>query len=59
LENPLDAATVGRIVAALDDLGAREAAQAAAAEHLSVIEACANDELREFLLATLDLATAR
>jgi len=59
LGNPLDAATVGRIVEALDDLGAKEAAQSAAAEHLSVIEACANDELREFLLATLGLAAAR
>lgn len=57
--NSLDAATVGRIVEALDDLGAREAAQSAAAEHLAVIEACANDELREFLFATLDLAAAR
>jgi geranylgeranyl diphosphate synthase type I len=59
LGNPLDAATVGRIVEALDDLGAKEAAQSAAAEHLSVIEACGNDELREFLLATLGLAAAR
>jgi geranylgeranyl diphosphate synthase type I len=56
---PLDGVTVGRIVEALDALGAREAAQSAAGKHLAVLEACANLDLREFLLGTLDLTPAR
>jgi geranylgeranyl diphosphate synthase, type I len=55
----IDGATVGRIVAALDALSAREAAIAAAAEHLAVLEAHPNRALREFLTATLGLAPAR
>jgi geranylgeranyl diphosphate synthase type I len=57
--NPLDAATVRRVVEALDALGARETAHQAAAEHLAVIEACPNAEFREFLSNSLDLAAAR
>jgi geranylgeranyl diphosphate synthase, type I len=56
---PLDAATVGRIVEALETLGAREAAAQAVAEHLVVIEDHPNPELREFLSSTLGLAAAR
>jgi hypothetical protein len=44
------------VVAALDELGAREAARRAAAEHVAVIERHRNAEFRDFLLRTLDLA---
>jgi geranylgeranyl diphosphate synthase type I len=57
--NALDRETVIRVVDALNALGAKEAAQQAAAEHLAIIEACPNAELREFLLNTLDLVAAR
>lgn len=59
LGRPLDEFEVARVVAALDELGAREAARAAAAEHVAVIEHHRNAELRDFLLRTLDLAAAR
>ncbi|MGB6646565.1 MAG: hypothetical protein WBE35_16200, partial [Candidatus Cybelea sp.] len=55
----LDAAVVESIVAALDSLGAREAATEAAAKHLAVLESHPNRELREFLTGTLGLAAAR
>jgi geranylgeranyl diphosphate synthase, type I len=55
----LDPAAIRRVVEALDRLGAREAAQDAAVEHIAVIDACANADLRDFLCASLDLATAR
>ncbi len=54
----LDAATVERVVEALDALRAREAAAEAAAEHLAVLESHPNRELREFLSGTLGLAAA-
>jgi geranylgeranyl diphosphate synthase type I len=57
LGRPLQADEVERTIEALDKLGAREAAQQAAAEHVSIIEGQANAEFREFLLGTLDLAT--
>ncbi|MGC1760199.1 MAG: polyprenyl synthetase family protein [Candidatus Cybelea sp.] len=57
--DPLDAATVDRVVAALDALGARDAAAEAAAEHLAVLENHPNRELCEFLCSTLGLAAAR
>jgi geranylgeranyl diphosphate synthase type I len=56
LARPLDAAEVDAVVAALDELGAREAARRAAAEHVAVIERHRNAEFRDFLLRTLDLA---
>ncbi len=56
--DPLDAATVERIVDALEALGAREAATQAAAQHLAVVERHSNGELREFLCGTLGLAAA-
>lgn len=55
---PLDGATVDRIVDALDELGARRVATKAAAEHLAVVERHPNRELGEFLAATLGLAAA-
>ena len=58
LGRPLETREVERVIAALDRLGAREAARRAAAEHLAVIERHPNRPLREFLLATLDLAPA-
>ncbi len=58
LGRPLDPPAVALVVAALDDLGAREAAQAAAATHLAVVEGHPNVELREFLTGTLGLAAA-
>jgi geranylgeranyl diphosphate synthase, type I len=59
LGNPLEPPAVVRVVEALDRLGAREAAQDAAAEHLAVVEGHANRELREFLLNTLEVVAAR
>jgi geranylgeranyl diphosphate synthase, type I len=55
----LDQASVERIVAALEALGAREAAGEAAAEHLAVVEGHPNRELREFLSGSLGLTAAR
>ncbi len=54
----LDAQSVEQIVAALDSLGARQAAMQAAAEHLAVVESHPNRALREFLSATLGLVVA-
>jgi geranylgeranyl diphosphate synthase, type I len=55
----LDSQSVERIVDALDDLGARDAATRAVAEHLAVLDAHANQELRDFLAGTLGLVAAR
>jgi geranylgeranyl diphosphate synthase, type I len=54
----LDDAAVARVVDALDELGAREAATQKAAEHVGVIERHPNREFGEFLAATLGLTTA-
>jgi geranylgeranyl diphosphate synthase, type I len=59
LGDPLDTATVERVVGALNSLGARDAATEAAAEHLAVLENHPNRELCEFLCGTLGLAAAR
>jgi geranylgeranyl diphosphate synthase, type I len=59
LGDPLEQPAVELVVEALDRLGAREAAQHAAAEHLAVVEGHANRELREFLLNTLEVVAAR
>ncbi len=45
-----------RVVDALDDLGAREAAGRAAAEHLAVIERFPASQIRDFFLSPLGLA---
>ncbi|HEV3091158.1 MAG TPA: polyprenyl synthetase family protein [Candidatus Cybelea sp.] len=55
---PLESSEVGVVIDALDDLGAREAALQAAAEHVGVIERHSDRALREFLAGTLGLATA-
>jgi geranylgeranyl diphosphate synthase, type I len=54
----LEPQEVERVVEALEQLGAREAARRALAEHVAVIERHPNRELREFLLGTFDLAAA-
>ena len=53
----LDAATVEAVVAALNELGAREAANEAAAAHLAVVERHPVKPVREFLLSSLELAS--
>ena len=58
LGRPLEVTEVDRVVEALDRLGAREAAQRAAAEHVAVIERHHNKEFRDFLLGTLGLSPA-
>ncbi len=52
---PLQPGEVARVVAALDQLGAREAAGRAIAEHVGVLEAHSGAQVREFLLGSLDL----
>ena len=59
LGRPLGREEVRRVVAALDELGAREAAGEAVAEQIGVIERHRNADFRDFLLRTLDLAAAR
>jgi geranylgeranyl diphosphate synthase type I len=54
----LDDAAVAKVVEALDELGAREAATQKAAEHVGVIERHPNREFGEFLAATLGLTAA-
>jgi geranylgeranyl diphosphate synthase, type I len=50
---PLEYSEVERVVAALDDLGAREAAARAVAEPMAVVERHPNRALRDYLLETL------
>lgn len=52
----LDTATVTSVIEALDDLGAREAADTAIAEHLAVVERHPVASVRDFLLGSLQLA---
>lgn len=59
LGRPLECDEVERVIAALDTLGAQEAARQAAAEHLAIIERHRNGDFRDFLLSTLDLAAIR
>jgi geranylgeranyl diphosphate synthase, type I len=54
----LDAATVTAVIEALDDLGAKEAAYAAIAEHLGVVERHPVASIRDFLLSSLQLASS-
>jgi len=49
----LDASEVERVVGALDDLGAREAARRAVAESMAVVERHPEQGLRAYLLGTL------
>jgi geranylgeranyl diphosphate synthase type I len=52
----LDTATVTSVIDALDELGAREAADTAIAEHLAVVERHPVASVRDFLLGSLQLA---
>ena len=53
----LDNGTVASVVDALDELGARDAANQAAAGHLSIVERHPVKGVREFLLSSLELAS--
>jgi geranylgeranyl diphosphate synthase type I len=53
----LDADTVSEVIEALESLGAREAAHAAVAEHLAVVERHTEPSVRDFLLSSLELAS--
>lgn len=52
-QRALERDEVDRVVAALDELGAREAAERVVAEQLAVVEGHANRAIRDFLLETL------
>ena len=54
-EQALGSVEVERVVAALDDMGAREAARRAIAESMAVVERHPNQDLRAYLLGTLEL----
>ncbi len=54
----LDSGTVAAVIDALDELGAREAANRAAAEHLSLVERHPVAAVRDFLLNSLELASS-
>lgn len=54
----LDADTVADVIDALHELGAREAANAAIAEHLAVVERHPVATVRDFLLNSLELASS-
>ncbi|MHB8147651.1 MAG: polyprenyl synthetase family protein [Vulcanimicrobiaceae bacterium] len=53
----MDSAQVDRVVAALDDMEAREAARRAVAEPMAVVERHPSHELRAYLLGTLEVVT--
>jgi geranylgeranyl diphosphate synthase type I len=57
-ERVLDDDTVRAVIEALDELGAREAANAAIAEHLAVVERHPVASVRDFLLNSLELASS-
>ncbi|HEY8314760.1 MAG TPA: polyprenyl synthetase family protein [Candidatus Baltobacteraceae bacterium] len=52
---PLAASFVTKVVAALDSLGAREAANRAVEEHLAIVERYAVTSVRDFLMNSLEL----
>jgi geranylgeranyl diphosphate synthase, type I len=54
----LEPGSVERVVAALDELGAQEAARRAVAEHLRVVESRSDGIVRDFLIESLDLAVS-
>jgi geranylgeranyl diphosphate synthase type I len=54
----LDAAQVAGVIEALDELGAKEAAADAVAEHLSVVERHPVASVRDFLLHSLQLTSS-
>ena len=53
----LDSGEVRSVVEALEEVGAKEAAQAAIAEHLAVVERHPAGSVRDFLLSSLELAS--
>lgn len=55
----LDGHTVTQVIEALEELGAREAANAAIAEHLAVVERHPVASVRDFLLGSLQPAPSR
>jgi geranylgeranyl diphosphate synthase type I len=57
-DNVLEDDTVTAVIDALDELGAREAANAAIAEHLAVVERHPVASVRDFLLSSLQLASS-
>jgi geranylgeranyl diphosphate synthase type I len=57
-DNDLEAETVMSVIDALNQLGAREAANAAIAEHLAVVERHPVASVRDFLLNSLELASS-
>lgn len=54
----IDGATVSSVIESLDELGARQAAQAAIAEHLDVVERHPTASVRDFLLSSLEYSRA-
>ncbi len=54
----LDVENVTGVIEALDELGAKEAAHAAIAEHLAVVERHPVASVRDFLLSSLQLASS-
>ncbi|MDQ6930751.1 MAG: polyprenyl synthetase family protein [Candidatus Eremiobacteraeota bacterium] len=56
-QGAMDAASVASVIAALDALGAREAARLAAANHLAVVEHAAAGQVRDFLLQLIALTS--
>ncbi len=58
LEQALDSKTVTDVIGALEELGAKEAADAAVAEHLAVVESHGVASVRDFLLSSLQLASS-
>jgi len=54
----LDNATVSAVIDALNELGAREAANQASAQHLSVVERHPAAAVRDLLLGSLELASS-
>lgn len=52
----LTAGAVTQVTAALENLGAREAARSAAAKHLAVVERAPSGRVRDFLLSLLPVA---
>lgn len=54
----LDVENVVGVIDALDELGAKEAAHAAIAEHLAVVERHPVASVRDFLLSSLQLASS-
>ena len=54
----LDGSTVAAVIDALDELGAREAANAAIGDHLAIVEQHPVAQVRDFLLNSLELASS-